>query len=359
MLGKTKQSINIAKVAFSYMGAVVGAGFTSGQELMQFFVALKAQKTAALLLVTVLFMVFGWATLYLNRKYRCKNYSSFLQCLLGNRIARLFDLLLGFFLFSGVGIMLSATGALFAEHLALPFSLGVSLLALTIIVVLAKEVQGILWINTILMPFKFIIIILVSVLIVANVSPTHSFLGDYASGFEPVVYPWWLAGIVYVSYNLLLGLAVLVSLGETGWGPGLGRAGLWGGLGLGIFAGAIVLALNGYWPVVTQYQVPMVYLAAQVHPGIKILYISVLGMGMVTTGVSCAHTLTTRLAHSLRFPYFPILCLTAVVAIPLAQMGFGRLVRLIYPLFGYAGLILLIGLTWRTIEALGEYRIQR
>jgi uncharacterized membrane protein YkvI len=344
----------VFKVAFCYIGAIVGAGFTSGQELMQFFVSLEGKKVPALIIVAVLFAVYGWITLSLSQLYQSSDYGSFLKRLLGIRAAGLFDLMIGIFLFSGLGIMLSAAGAVFDEHLGLPFNWGVFLLGLGVAAVLFANVQGVLWLNTVLMPAKFLLVILVSGLIIFT-SPYTPIIPDAAVlSMEPITHSWVLAGVLYVSYNLILGLTILVSLAGPNFGPNLNMAGIWGGLGLGIFAGVIVGALASNWPQIAGYQVPMLYLAGQIHPGVKLLYTLVLGMGILTTAVACAYTLTLRLARTLKIPYFPMLLVILVLAAPLAQLGFGQLVRLIYPVFGYVGLVLLVGLTWRALESLSE-----
>ncbi len=346
----------IPKVAFSYAGAIVGAGFTSGQELMQFFVNLRSGHIPALILTTVLFAVFGWAALHLSRVYRSADYGSFLKCLLGSRAAQVFDGLISFFLLGTLGIMMSAAGAVFAEHLGGSFQIGVALLSFGIGLVLLSKVQGVFWLNTILMPAKFILVLIVGGLIM--LSPGFSFAGssEAASLYaEPITQSWFLASLLYVAYNLILGLAVLTSLGAVDLHPKLSWAGIWGGLGLGVFAGIIVAVLADNWPAVTGYQVPMLFLAGQVHPGIGLVYTLVLGMGILTTGVACAYALTVRVQHWLKRSYNTTLLLILILALPLAPLGFARLVHIVYPLFGLAGIILLACLAWRTIDSLVDF----
>jgi len=343
--------IIIPKVAFSYAGAIVGAGFTSGQELMQFFVSLESGIIPALILTTALFAVFGWATLNLSRIYQSTDYGSFLKCLLGPRIAQVFDILISVFLLGTLGIMMSAAGAVFEEHLGYSFQVGVGFISICIALVLISDVQGILWLNTVLMPAKFLIVLIVTVLIVfmpvsSLVAPDIMYIHP-----EPIGQSWYMASVLYVSYNLILGLAVLTSLGAANRSPKLSVAGIWGGLGLGAFAAIIVIALINNWPTVSQYQIPMLFLASQVHPVVKLLYTLVLVMGILTTAVACAYTLTIRSMHWIKSSYGLTLIFILILAMPLAQFGFARLVHVIYPLFGYAGIILLGCLAWRTYDS--------
>lgn len=344
----------IPKVAFSYAGAIVGAGFTSGQELMQFFVNLDSGLVPALILTTILFAVFGWAALYLSRLYGSADYGSFLKCLLGVKSAQVFDGLISFFLLGTLGIMMSAAGAVFEEHLGGHFLAGVALLSLGVGLVLLSKVEGVFWLNLFLMPAKFILVLIVGGLILFG--PGFSPAGPepqllYA---EPIIRSWYLASLLYVAYNLILGLAVLTSLGAAERHPKLDWAGIWGGLGLGAFAGIIVAVLADNWPAVTGYQVPMLFLAGQVHPGINFVYTLVLGMGILTTGVACAYSLTVRAKHWFRGSYKATLLLVLISALPLAPLGFARLVQLVYPLFGLAGIVLLACLAWKTVDALAQ-----
>jgi len=72
-LSLSKQ-ISVLKIAAMYMGAVIGAGFASGQEIMQFIIVHGRDGIKEVLLVTFLFCYLGAIILYLSKKLKTDNY---------------------------------------------------------------------------------------------------------------------------------------------------------------------------------------------------------------------------------------------------------------------------------------------
>ncbi|HBT48846.1 MAG: hypothetical protein XD49_0570 [Caldanaerobacter subterraneus] len=69
-----KNSISSYKIAATYIGTVVGAGFASGQEILQFFVYHGKKGILGLLIVTLLFVFYGNAILFLGNCFRASSY---------------------------------------------------------------------------------------------------------------------------------------------------------------------------------------------------------------------------------------------------------------------------------------------
>ena len=59
-------NLSTLKVAATYIGTVVGAGFASGQESLQFFAIFKGRGLIGLLIVTILFILYGYIIMELG-----------------------------------------------------------------------------------------------------------------------------------------------------------------------------------------------------------------------------------------------------------------------------------------------------
>ena len=123
-------------VAWGYLGSVIGAGFASGQELVQFFVGYGSAGFGGTILAGCLFAIFGGLLLFWANVHYLDNYQAVLRNLFGRRCATIIDALLALFLFLGICIMLAA-GAIFRtyqsiesnrNHAGLPRSLNFYLL---------------------------------------------------------------------------------------------------------------------------------------------------------------------------------------------------------------------------------------
>ena len=124
------------KIAATYIGAVVGAGFASGQELSQFFLGYGPAGSYGIICAGLLFALWGAGLCELSARRRLADYSDYLRFLLGARWALYVDLVISLYLFCTVFIMLSAGNALFSENLGLPGGYGGLLTGLVILAVL-------------------------------------------------------------------------------------------------------------------------------------------------------------------------------------------------------------------------------
>lgn len=327
-----------------YIGAIVGAGFASGQEILQFFMVYGSQARWQLGLVTLLFSYFGAMVLYLSVRLGAKHYLDLINYLLGRKLARVFDFLSGAMLLSGVGIMLAGSSAIFAEHLFLPGWLGMGLLAVINLSLLWRGLSGILGINAYLVPIKLVAIFTLCLII----WHTHSSSGDlWQYNLSNLASPdrnWFFTSILYVSYNMILVLAVLTTLGQN-LSPGKA---IWGGVGggIGLGAAALVLCCTGQklFPAILNYQIPTIYMAQQVHHWLKYPMGLLIWLAVLTTALANTHGLASRLAPPGAVKYKTAGLIIICLAVPFSILNFDRLVGLIYPAFGYAGLILMVAL---------------
>ncbi len=328
----------VVRLVATYIGAVIGAGFASGQEILQFFSMFGYKGLLGVLVSTVLFAYLGSRVLDLSVRLRCSNYQELMSYLLGPRAGALMDKLSLFMLIGGLGVMLAGSGAVVEEYLGLPEWLGIGLTMLFIVAVLFNGLQGLLTVNVILVPVK-----LLAVSIIACLALVYKGLpAELPAVAQKGVGGHWLwASLLYVSYNMVVPLAVLSSMGRT-----ISRkigvcAGILGGLGLGVTAALVTLAGLAFYPEVANYQVPMLYMASGVSTSLRPLFALLIWVAIVTTAIADAHGFASRLAPQGGKRYRVAGLLACAAVLPLTSIGFADLVSFLYPLFGYAGLLLM------------------
>lgn len=329
------------KLVATYIGAVIGAGFASGQEILQFFISFGQQGLWGVLLATVLFSYLGAVVLYLSVTLKAANYQELLHYLLGPWASKLMDTLNLFMLVGGLGVMLSGSGAVMREYMGLPEWLGVVLGLGAIVYVIWYGVKGLLTINVILVPVK-----LLAVCLIASVALLHQGMPTEFSlvRAQGVSGHWLWASLLYVSFNMIVPLAVLSSMGRTiSTGMAI-YAGLLGGVGLGLAVGMVTLAGLAFYPQVADYQVPMLFIASSVSDILRPVFALLIWVAILTTAIANAHGFASRLAPEGGFRYRLYGIGVCFVVIPLTYFDFSSLVRWLYPLFGYVGMILLVAL---------------
>ncbi|MEL7566021.1 MAG: hypothetical protein AAGU27_14195 [Dehalobacterium sp.] len=343
------------QVAAAYVGTLIGAGFASGQELMQFFVRFGIKGIWGAVVTGFFFSFLGGMTIYLTKHYGFRTYKDLLDLTLGPKISVLIDGLIMIFLFLGLSVMLSGSGALFKEHLGQPAILGVMVTeALVLLALLARD-EGVLWFNAILTPM--LVTILGMVAISSIISTPAVGQGDIM--YDPfagslIVNNWLFSSIVYISYNMIGAVVVLVALTADKKNCSFLGGALGGGFLFLLCLGTVTALLKAGSGAVS-YQIPMLYLAYQVNPLVFYLYGAVLWGAMITTAVADAYGLCRRLQFAWNIPYFVIIIIVAICVIPFSMYDFAQLVSKVYPLFGYLSLIIILALMGQSILLFKQY----
>jgi uncharacterized membrane protein YkvI len=334
----------VFKVAVLYVGAVLGAGFSSGQEIMQFFGSFGTRGLWGVALATVLFAYLGAVIQVAAVRIGATSYREILVHLLGKKTALLVDYLSMGMLVVGLGIMLAGSGAIFQERLGLSSLTGVLFLAVLIGIIIWAGLTGVVVVNAILVPVKLILVMGVAVLALCTTQgpvPTgHG--GMPAVGLLGGSWVW--AAVLYVSYNMVVPLAVLSTLGRHLTPAQAVRGGLAGGVLLGLAAGLVTAAIVVHYAQVWPYQVPLLYLAAAVHPAVGTVSTVVIWLAVFTTGIANAHGFASRVALPGSSGYRAAGLAAIIIVIPVTFFDFATLVGFFYPLFGCLGLVLLAAL---------------
>lgn len=326
------------QVAATYVGAVMGAGFASGQEILQFYARFGHWGLVGIIFSAVLFSLLGWGMLDLQERWKITSYPEFFNHLLGPRLGRWADGLVSVLLFVGMLAMISGSGALFYEYFGFSKWVGIFLTVSVIALALWFRGEGVLWINSVLIPLKFIFCL--------GIATAAIFLATSGDGEgiailpHPIIRHWALSAILYVSFNLTLAMVVFASLGRIVQRAGARMGAVLGGVALGLFAfviGASLLRFPDIWGL----EIPMVAIAGKLGDWPAFFYVVVLWLAMITAAVGNGFSLVSRMVKSVKVSYIKATAILLLLLLPVAGVKFSQIVQLVYPLFGYLGLVFL------------------
>ncbi len=342
----------IFRVAATFMGTVVGAGFASGQETLRFFTAHGHRGLLGLALSTVLLVVYGMLIMDLGHRLRTPSHRPILHFVCGPRVGGWADTAVTAFLLAILSVMLAGAGAVAAEQLHLPPWAGVlGTAALTLLTILGG-LGGLMTANGVVVPA---LVLVVSGLCLISLS-VHGLPPLEPHPALAAAPNWFASGWLYAGYNLVLAIPVLAPLGaQVADRRSLALGGLAGGLGLGLLGAALHLTLAAHLPAAGQMEVPMLAVARLYPLPVQAAYTLILWAEIYTTAVASAFGLARRVADSRRLqrwapPGTGLYRTGAVAGVCLAlvgaPLGFSRLVATLYPAFGAVsvGLLLLLGL---------------
>lgn len=345
-----RRRISALQVAATYIGTVVGAGFASGQEILQFFSFFGKSSLPGVLVATGLFVFFGLIIMTLGHDLRAKSYLPVIRYTAGRQLGSLIDVIITFFLFGGLSAMAAGSGAIFYEQFGLPKVVGslvmVGLTTATVLFGLAGVITAI----SVVVPLLFTAVLFISILTIVGgpIGPGTIPPGEPARAAVPT---WPLSALNYASYNILMSTAILAPLGAAAKSPGAIRRGaLIGGIGLGLGAFAINLAILVNLPASSTVEVPMILIAGAFSPKIQFGYSLVLMAEIYTTAVADLFGFSVRVVNPESTKFRWVVLSTAFTGLIAAQLGFSKIVRTLYSAAGYAGFLLLLTLLYTLIR---------
>lgn len=331
-------------IAFTYIGTVVGAGFASGQEILHFFTRFGSAGKFGIILSTCLFALFGSRMMILGARLNATSYKEVNQYLFGDTVAKYMNILVGVMLFGVTGAMISGIGAIFREQFHLPSLLGMALTVLLGVWILKHGLEGILAVNTIVVPIMVLFSLLIVLQSIHFVPIEGSHMLSVAGGWGSSLF----SALTYVSYNLAMAQAILVPMGREIRDE---KVLIWGGVLGAVFLGLLLLgsdyAIGLRGEVMLQYDIPMAAVIASMGKLITALFLVVVIVEIFTTFIANAYGLGKRLAGWLSLDEQKWIWIIVLSGLLFAQIGFQVFITKIYPLFGYCGFLYMVLLLMR------------
>ncbi|MCV7564013.1 YkvI family membrane protein [Micrococcus aloeverae] len=340
-------------IAATFIGTTIGAGYASGNEILQYFVSFGLWGgTGALVIAGALFFLLAVIVLRLAQKLRTTDIHRIVNPTTSRVPTWFADLCITTSLLGTLVIMLAGAGAAVHTAFGLPSLVGSLVMAAVCVVSVLAGITGLVRVQAVVVPL--IIVVAVGVAVWGLVNPGAA-VDDVAAlvTSSPLINQWWLSGVLYVAFNIQLAYAVLAPIGEESSSSGrslVAGAGL-GALGLVVMAGAVMAAMTAHAQLIGRAELPMVELAAMIGGWAALLYTVVLLLAQFTTAVSCLYGGVERIAllsSMRRVPGWVIAVVTALAATLLSSIGFSDLVGTVYPVLGCAGIVIIVMLvvTW-------------
>jgi uncharacterized membrane protein YkvI len=327
------------QVAATFVGTVVGAGFATGREIVQFFTQYGAWGTNGIVVSGILFIFAGSKLMITAQNIGARSYKDLNVFLFGPVFGAVMNGLVLFVLFGSSAVMLSGAGAVFHEQLGWPWQAGLFLTTVLCFLALLNGLKGVMAVNAFVVP-----VMIVFTLFAAGVQWTASHDNALTPPFpfHSGRLSWLISALSYASFNLFAAQAVLVPLGhDIRDKQAIKNGGRLGGLLL------MVLLLVSHWtlsghPDTVFFQIPMAEVIRTFGMGIHLLFLAVIFGEIFTTLIGNIYGVKRYLAQrfSIREPVLTALLLGLIY--PISQFGYGPLLSNLYPLFGYLSLVFLL-----------------
>lgn len=336
-----KKDINlIFQISAVFIGTIVGAGLASGKEITQFFASYGFMSFLGIILCGIIYIVIGSMVCKLSVQFNLKSYNEFMNYVSPNFLGKTTGIITTLFLLSSSSIILAASGALLNQFLGLPKWVGMIIMGLFTIITLLKDTKGLVSINSFIVPCLITIIITIFSLYIffykSIITVPHLMSIPYEKQH------WFLSTILYTGFNLLSCTGVLVPLSkEIKSTKVLIKGVAIGSLILTILCICINIMLMLNKPYIYQYEIPLLYIANRFGKPLQIMLLMIIWAEMFSTQVSDIYSISKTLDERFKIPFKKGIFLVFLIIIPISQIGFGKLISILYPAFGVLSLIFL------------------
>lgn len=359
--GKGKEVVKTGKVinyAGAFIALLIGSGFATGQEVLQYFAAMGFYGVLGVIACFVLLAYVGisFVSAGYNNKFEMPNDIYRYYC--GNIIGTFYDYFSVFFIFLSFTVMIGGAGATTAQHYGWSPYLGGIMMAVLAVVTVLFGLNKIVDVIGNIGPVIVVIAIFVgAVSIFKNIDGAKDatkIVNELVLSGEvkKASSNWWLAAGSYVGFCMLW---LAAFLGQIGAGANSDREGKLGAfVGAAGFSIAVLLMALGILFSIAHLrgsQIPTLILAGKIHPMLANIFSVIILLGIYTTSVPLLWSVIARFAKEKTMKFNVLAIILGVLGSVIGLLlKFSDLVNTVYVLNGYVGLILLFIMIIRSIQ---------
>lgn len=343
------------KMGSAFIGIIVGAGFASGQEILQYFTSFGIMGILAAFISTVMFAYLGMSLTRLGSRMQKTSHKEVIYGISGKILGTIVDYIIIFTLF-GVGVvMVAGAGSIFTQQFGLPAALGSTILIVLVILTIMLNVEKVIAIIGGITPFLILMVVILAIYSLSTMDSSFSFLDPIAKEQLSAVPNWFLSALNYASFNIAVGASMAIVMGSTEKDEKIAaRGGLFGGLGLGALIMLSHLAIFAKVDEVGNAEMPMLQIANDISPIVG-WFMSFILFGMIfNTAVGMVYAFSARFMQSGTAKFKIFVIIVGIISYVLSFVGFTELVNMFYPVVGYLGFFLVAALIWADIRSSGK-----
>lgn len=343
---------NAIKIGFAYVGVVLGAGFSTGQEILQFFSNFGTMSYIAVVLSAVVTMFIGYHAAKLGKIMNADSHLGPTKLLFGDKLGTVVDYILIFFLYGVMVIMLAGGGSAFEESFGVPTWLGSLIMTIGVLITLSLGFDKILTALSAVTPFLVIIVMIIAAYSMLSPSVGFDDINQYTDISKTPTGLWWLDAITYSGIVMAMGFSILSIMGAQSRTPKVAsRGGLYGGIILLILMFLMNSGLIAKIDVTSISEVPSLVLAREIHPILAVVLTIVMLLIIYNTAVGMLYPFLSRFWKPYSRKYKIGLLASVSIGYVLSLVGFVDLVNFFYPILGYLGVLIGIMLAVHLIRS--------
>lgn len=327
--------IEVISITLVIIGALIGAGFASGQEIFSFFYIYGKNGIYGILIMSILIGIFIYKSLKIIYQKQVYNYNDFLNLFIKNtKIRNVILWIVNVLLLVSFYIMVAGFGAYFEQEIGINRIIGSIVLNLLCVIVFFSNIKGVLKASNFIVPFLIFFIFFIGIKNIVQIRTID---------FYQMKNNWILSMLIYNSYNFILLMPVLISLKkQITKEKNIKKVSILVTIIILILSISIFfLLLNANIKEIENQEMPIVYIISNYFNKYKKIYAFIVLASIFTTAISVGIGFLQNISkNSNSYPQFVLfICITSLL---MSNIGFSKLLNFIYPVFGYIGILQIV-----------------
>ncbi|GAA4705251.1 membrane protein [Kocuria gwangalliensis] len=331
------------QVTLAFVGLLVGAGFATGQEVVQYFISFGTWGIAGAVVSGILMIAAGAVIIQIGSYFLAEEHRAVFHSVSHPVVSKFLDISVTLTLFAMGFVMLAGAGSTLEQQFGLPSWIGSAIMMGIVMLTGLLNVNKVTNIISAVTPLIFVAVIVAFIYTMLQLPVDLGAMSDLAVQADSPVSPWWLSAINYTCMALMLGVSMSLVIGGNTPDP---RVAGWGGV-LGGVVYTILLVMNAVallvnYESVEGSDIPMLMLFETMHPMAALGMVFVTFVMIYNTCISMFYALGRRITVNHRKRYVPVFLGICVAGYLVSLIGFGTLMSYVYPAIGYVGTVMVV-----------------
>ena len=327
--------IEVISITLVIIGALIGAGFASGQEIFSFFYIYGKNGIYGILIMSILIGIFIYKSLKIIYKRKFYTYIDFWNLFIKNtKIRNVILWIVNVLLLVSFYIMVAGFGAYFEQEIGINRIIGSIVLNLLCVIVFFSNIKGVLKASNLIVPFLIFFIFFIGIKNIVQIRTID---------FYQMKNNWILSMLIYNSYNFILLMPVLISLKkQITKEKNIKKVSILVTIIILILSiNIFFLLLNANIKEIENQEMPIVYIISNYFNKYKKIYAFIVLASIFTTAISVGIGFLQNISkNSNSYPQFVLfMCISSLL---MSNIGFSKLLNFIYPVFGYIGILQIV-----------------